>query len=380
MGISKAGTRRTSSSRPYAQRVTPLSDASPVQAADVPDRGGTRPSPGPAGKRSRSGLRFRYLGYTLRRLAQAVPLILIIICLNFFLIHAAPGDPVTALTGQVETSQEYISQLRAEFGLDRPLLTQLGIYIGKVLSFDLGYSLRFRQPVFELIAERVPATLLLMGTALVVSSFAGVLLGVVAARRPYGVVDNAATLLALAGYSMPVFWLGQLMLLAFALHIPLFPVQGMVSIRAPSEGVDYVLSVLHHLVLPATVYSIYNTTLVYRLTRVKMMDTLAQDFITTARAKGVPERRVVLRHALPNALLPIVTVIGYNFGFMLAGSVLVETVFGWPGLGRLMFEGINARDYPLLLGLFVVISFFVILVNVVTDILYAYIDPRILFK
>lgn len=360
--------------------MTCVSDASAHQRAGVPDQGGIARPPGRPGKRARTGLQFRYLGYILRRLAQAVPLVLIIIGLNFFLIHAAPGDPVTALAGQVETSPEYLAQLRAEFGLDRPLATQLGIYVGKVLSLDLGYSLRFRQPVFDLIVERVPATLLLMGTALVVSSFVGILLGIVAARRPYGIVDNVTTLVALAGYSMPVFWLGQLMLLAFALHIPLFPVQGMVSIRAPSEGIEYVLNVLHHLVLPATVYSIYNMTLVYRLTRVKMMDTLAQDFITTARAKGVTERRVVLGHALPNAMLPIVTVIGYNFGFMLAGSVLVETVFGWPGLGRLMFEGINARDYPLLLGLFVVISFFVILVNVVTDVLYAYIDPRILFK
>jgi peptide/nickel transport system permease protein len=228
--------------------------------------------------------------------------------------------------------------------------------------------------------SRVPATLLLMGTALVFSSVLGILLGVVAARRPYGLADNAATVVALAGYSMPVFWLGQLMLLVFALHNPWFPVQGMTSIRAPSEGWGRIADILHHLVLPAIVYGIYHLTLIYRLTRIKMMDTLVQDYVTTARAKGVGEGRVVFRHALPNALLPIVTVIGYNLGFMLAGSVLVETVFGWPGMGRLMFEAIGARDFPLLLGLFVVVSFFVIVGNVVTDLVYALIDPRILYK
>jgi peptide/nickel transport system permease protein len=330
--------------------------------------------------RGKSRMRFRYARYVARRLLQAVPIMLIILLINFSLIHAAPGDPVYAFIGQVETSPEYIEQVRREFGLDRPLVQQFTTYISKVLLLDLGYSLRFRQSVSELIASRIPATLLLMGTALVLSSVFGIVLGTLAARRPYGLVDNAATLLALGGYSMPVFWLGQIMLLAFALHLPWFPVQGMVSIRAPSEGWDRLLSIGHHLVLPSIVFGIYHLTLIYRLTRVKMIDTLVQDYITTARAKGVSEWRTIVHHALPNAMLPIITVIGYNLGFMLAGSVLVETVFGWPGLGRLMFEAISARDYPLLLGLFTVVSFFVILGNVLTDIVYALVDPRILYR
>ncbi|MDQ0327586.1 peptide/nickel transport system permease protein [Rhodopseudomonas julia] len=334
-----------------------------------------------AGKaRAKRGIRFRYARYVVRRLLQAVPIIVVIVLINFTLIQAAPGDPVYALIGQMETTPEYIAQVREEFGLDEPLPQQFLSYIAKIATFDLGYSFRFRQDVSGLIFERVPATFLLMGTALVISSILGIGLGVIAGRRPFGWTDNAATIFALAGFSIPVFWLGQLVLLVFALKLPWFPVQGMVSLRAPSHGWGYIASVLHHLVLPATVYGIYHLTLIFRMTRIKMMDVLVQDFITTARSKGAGERRVLFVHALPNAILPVITVIGYNFGFMLAGSVLVETVFGWPGLGRLMYEAINARDYPLLLGLFVVISLFVIIANVLTDIIYALIDPRILYR
>lgn len=280
----------------------------------------------------------------------------------------------------MDASAEYIDDLRREFGLDQPLWVQFWLYVAKVAQFDLGYSLRFRAPVLDLILGRLPATLLLMGTALIISSLLGVLLGVLAARRPYGAVDNTATVAALAGYSMPVFWLGQLMLLLFSLQLGWFPTQGMYSLRAPSEGWGRVLDIAHHLVLPAACYSIYNLALVFRLTRVKMQETLALDFITTARAKGLAESRVVLVHALRNALLPVITVIGLNFGFMLAGSVLTETVFAWPGMGRLLYEAIGARDYPVLMGLFTVLSVMVIAANVLTDIAYAIVDPRVVYR
>lgn len=320
------------------------------------------------------------LFYMLRRLGQLLPLLFVIIVVNFFVIHAAPGDPVDILTGSMEAGDEYIAQVREQFGLDKPLPVQLLTYVVKMLHFDLGYSLRFRQDVLSLILERLPATLLLMGTALVISSVVGVVLGAIAARRPYSLTDNAATLVALAGYSMPVFWLGQLLLLGFALQLDWFPVQGMYSLRAPSDGWGRVLDIAHHLALPALTYSIYHLALIFRLSRVKMQETLALDFITTARAKGVPERRVVYYHALRNAILPVVTIIGLNFGFMLAGSVLTETVFAWPGMGRLMYEAIMARDYPLLLGLFTVVSVMVIVANIVTDIVYAFIDPRVAYR
>lgn len=307
-------------------------------------------------------------------------MVFVIILVNFFLIHAAPGDPVSVLAGSLDADQAYLDRLREEYGLNEPLWIQFFTYVGRVVQFDLGYSLRFRQDVLDLILARMPATFLLMGTALVISSVLGAFLGVLAARRPAGLFDNAATLVAIGGFSMPVFWLGQILLLIFALQLQLFPVQGMVSLRAPSEGFARWVDIAHHLFLPALTYSIYHLTLIFRLTRVKMQEILEQDFIVTARAKGLGEGRVIFGHGLRNALLPIVTIIGLNFGFMLAGSVLTETVFGWPGMGRLMFEGINARDYPLLLGLFTIISLMVIAANVITDIAYAMIDPRVVFR
>ena len=321
-----------------------------------------------------------HLQYALRRLLQAVPLILIIIGINFILIHAAPGDPLDILLGPSEADPGIIAQIRAEFGLDQPVWVQLWNYYAKVLTLDLGASFRYREPVIDLIASRLPATLLLMGASLVVSTVVAVLLGILAAMRPYSALDNVTTLAALAGYSMPVFWLGQILLLVFALWLDWFPAQGMVSLRAPTEGVGRVLDIAYHLVLPAVTYGIYHLTLLFRLTRVKMQEVLAQDYIVTARAKGVSEARVVLGHALRNALLPLVTVVGLNFGFMLAGSVLTETVFAWPGTGRLLYEAILARDYPLLMGLFTCLASMVVAVNVATDILYALIDPRVVYR
>jgi ABC-type dipeptide/oligopeptide/nickel transport system permease component len=322
----------------------------------------------------------RLLRYILRRILQAVPLLLFVIVLTFLLVHAAPGDPIDILAGQMETTAEYRARLRAEFGLDQPLIVQLLTYVRRVLSLDLGHSLRYRRDVLDLIMSRLGPTLLLMGTSLVLSSIFGVLLGAIAARVPYSWTDNTATFVALAGYSMPVFWLGQLLLLLFALNLGWFPTQGMMSLRAPSEGLGRILDILHHLALPALTYSVYNLTLIFRLTRSRMQETLAEDYILTARAKGVHERGVVYHHALRNAMLPVVTVIGLNFGFMLAGSVLTETVFAWPGLGRLMYEAIMARDYPILMGLFIFISFLVIVANVITDIVYAFIDPRVVYR
>ena len=321
-----------------------------------------------------------HLEYALRRVLQAVPLVLVIIGINFILIHAAPGDPLDVLLGPTEADPVVIAQLRAEFGLDQPVWVQLWNYYAKVLALDFGASFRYREPVIELIASRLPATLLLMGTALTLSTIVAVALGILAAMRPYSTLDNATTVIALAGYSMPVFWLGQILLLVFALHLDWFPAQGMVSLRAPEEGVGRVLDIAYHLVLPTVAYGIYHLALIFRLTRVKMQDVLAQDYILTARAKGMSELRVVLRHALRNAVLPLVTVIGLNFGFMLAGSVLTETVFAWPGTGRLLYEAILSRDYPLLMGLFTCLATMVVAVNVVTDILYALIDPRVVYR
>jgi len=322
----------------------------------------------------------RLLAYSARRLAQAVPLVLVVVIINFFLIHAAPGDPVDMLLGGMDADPEFQAQMRRELGLDQPLWVQLWTYVSNMARLDLGYSFRFRQDVGALIMSRLPASLLLMGTSFVISVSFGILLGVVAAYRAGGLLERLLTGLTLSGYSMPVFWLGQLMLLVFAVGLGWFPIQGMVSLRTTSVGFDRVIDVAHHLALPALTYSVYQLTLIYRLTRVKMRETLSREFVKSARARGLSELRVVFRHAFPNAMLPVVTVMGLHVGHMLAGSVLTETVFAWPGLGRLMYEAIGARDFPLMLGLFTCISVAVIVANVVTDVIYAFIDPRVVYS
>lgn len=309
---------------------------------------------------------------------EGIPLILAIIIINFIIIHAAPGDPIIVLIGPFDVPQEYMNAMRAHLGLDKPLLHQLVIYIRSILKGDLGQSYIFRQSVARLILERIPPTLLLMGVQLVIFSLLGLIFGVISSRKPYSIMDNVTTLISLIGYSIPVFWLGQMLILFFAIYLDWFPAQGMMSLRFELTGVSYYFDIIHHLILPViSLGTSMSLCLITRLTRASMLEVLGMDYITTARAKGLAENSVVYKHALKNALLPVVTVIGMNFGFMLAGAVLTETVFGWPGLGRLMFEAINARDYPVLMGMFVVISVFVITVNIITDILYSFLDPRI---
>ena len=313
-------------------------------------------------------------------LFQAVPLIFVVMTVNFVLIHSAPGDPVHLLIGEGSASEELVEQTRAEFGLDRPLHVQFFSYIGNVLQLNLGYSLRYRQDVFDLILERLPASLLLMGTAFIISNIVGILLGLYAGTRKDTLADRVAVVLSILGYSMPVFFLGLIVLTVFSVMLGWFPTQGMYNIRNPQTGWGLVLDVAHHLVLPVFTYSAFQLALIFRVTRVKMQQVMREDFIITARAKGVTEGRVVFRHAVPNTLLPIVTVLGLNLEWLLAGSVLTETVFAWPGLGRLMFDAVSARDFPLLMGLFVVISSFVIIVNLITDVVYRMIDPRVRYS
>jgi ABC-type dipeptide/oligopeptide/nickel transport system permease component len=301
------------------------------------------------------------------------------IIVNFLLIHLAPGDPVTIFLGNLGTSQEYVQAVRERLGLDQPISVQLLIYMGNILRGDLGFSYVSQERVLTLILGRVPATLLLVGTALVLSSVFGVILGVISARRPYSLADNLNSFLALIGYSIPVFWLGQLLLMFLSLKLGLFPAQGMVSLRRMPTGLSYYLDVGHHLILPVLALGLRYLAVNSRYARASMLEVLSLDYVTTARAKGLPERRVFYRHALRNALLPVTTLFGINLGVIFAGAVLTEAVFAWPGLGMLMLNAVYARDYPVLMGLLLVISTMVILANLVTDILYAFLDPRIQF-
>lgn len=312
----------------------------------------------------------------MRRVLHALPLLLGIVVVNFTLIHLAPGDPISVLAGDYQLSEEQIQSLRRQMGLDRPLPVQLALYIWSLLAGDLGYSYVLQQPVLHLILDRMPATVLLMLTALSLYSLAGVAFGVLASLRPRSLADHLGTVGALIGYSIPVFWLGQMALLLFALWLDWLPTQGMYDVRRPARGVGWVLDVAWHLILPATVLGMRYMALNTRLTRASMLEELQQDYVVTARAKGLGEPTVV-RHALANAMLPTVTMFGVNLGLILAGSVLTEIVFGWPGLGQLTYNAIYTRDHPLLMGLLLVVSFGVILANLITDLLYEFLDPRI---
>jgi peptide/nickel transport system permease protein len=316
--------------------------------------------------------------YLLWRLAQIVPAVAGILLIAFVAVHTAPGDPVLALAGE-HGDAAYYAFIRSKFGLDRPLSEQLVIYVSRVATGDLGQSFVHGRPVAVVIVERLPATLLLIGTALVLSTSVGLALGVLAARRAGRPTDLAVRTASLLAHAMPSFWLAQMAAIALALGTGWFPVQGLTDARRALTGWRYALDVTHHLVLPALVLAAGELALTTRLTRTGMLEALATDYARTARAKGLSERGVV-RHALRNALLPLVAVVGGRAGLVVTGAVLVETVFAWPGLGQLLLSSIQTRDVPILLGLFLLASMAVIVANLVTDIAYAWLDPRIRYE
>ncbi|MDB5488377.1 MAG: transporter permease [Reyranella sp.] len=318
--------------------------------------------------------------YLLQRLLYTVPLLLGAVTIVFVLVHLAPGNPVDYIIGESGADKEMIARLTAEMGLDRPLYVQLLRYLGQVATGNLGYSFASNTPVLELILDRLPATLLLMGSQLVFSISLGITLGVLSARRPNSLLDNTITVFSLASFAIPVFWLGQLLILGFGYYLDWLPIQGMVNLRAGYTGFDHVLDVARHMILPVLTLTLYNLALILRLTRGSLLEVVGQEYIKVARSKGLSENTVMTKHALRNALLPVVTVIGLEFRALIAGAVLTETVFAWPGLGRLTFDAINARDYPLLMGMFIFISLLVAIGNLVTDLLYALLDPRIRYQ
>jgi peptide/nickel transport system permease protein len=314
----------------------------------------------------------------LSRILQGLALVLAVVVLNFVLVHAAPGDPVETIAGASGgMSPELMAQLRTQYGLDKSLPVQLGVYLGKVVSGDLGYSYFFNTPVVSMIAERVPATLLLVISAVLLAFVVGTTLGVLSSRKPNGVLSQFITVLSMVGFAAPVFWMGIMLVILFASVIPILPVSGMRSVDASGGGFKDALDVLHHLVLPTVTLGLVYLAQYSRLSRSSMLDVLGSDFIRTARAKGLAERVVMYKHALRNALLPVVTVLGLQFGNVMAGAILVETVFNWPGLGRLAFDSVLRRDYPTILGVLLFSSIVVIVMNILTDLAYRLIDPRI---
>ncbi|MBV7331357.1 ABC transporter permease [Chloroflexi bacterium TSY] len=313
-----------------------------------------------------------------RRLFNAIGLILAVIVLNFLLIHLAPGDPAEVIAGEMGgATEEMLDSIRAAYGLDQPITTQLAVYLGRVLQGDLGQSFFYNTPVAQLILTRVWPTLLLVVTALLMAIVGGTLLGVLASRNPDGLFSSVVTVLSLIGYSMPVFWSGLMLIILFASIIPIFPVSDMRDITFQGGPIGRALDVAHHLVLPAFTLAIIYLAQYSRISRASMLEVLGADYIRTARAKGLSESVVIGKHALRNAILPVVTLAGLQFGSLLSGAVLVEAVFNWPGLGTLAFDSILRRDFPTVLGILLFSSIIVIVANLVTDFCYQLIDPRI---
>lgn len=319
---------------------------------------------------------WRYVAW---RLAQVLPTCAGIVVIGFLLVHLAPGDPILALAGE-HGDEAYYEQMRERFGLDRPLPAQLATFAANIATGDLGVSYTQGRPALDIIVERLPATLLLSGTALVLSAVAGIALGVLAASRAGGVRDAAVNTASVGFYAAPVFWVGQLAVLVFAARFGWFPVQGMTDARNPATGWANVTDVAHHLVLPVLVLASQEVAVIARLTRVGLVDELRSDHIRTARAKGLPERVVLFKHGLRSALLPVVTVIGGRIGHLVAGVVVVETVFAWPGIGRLLLAAMQNRDIPILLGIFLLIAVAVVVANLLTDLAYAWLEPRIRYR
>lgn len=315
--------------------------------------------------------------YVLARLAQLLPIVFIVVVVNFVLIRLAPGDPIVYIIGDAPVPEEQVTELRKKLGLDGPLHQQLVIYLADIVVGNFGYSYISRAPVLEVILQRLPATLLLMISQYVLAIAAGIMLGVISARRQGTALDTGVTLLSVVGYAVPVFWLGQMLMLVFATKLGLFPAQGMLSLRYDLGPVEKALDIAHHLVLPALTLAFFNLALIARLTRSSMLQVLRLEYVIFARSKGLSERAVIYKHALRNAVLPVVTIIGMNIRTIIAGAVLTETVFAWPGLGRLAFDAIYTRDYPVLMAMFIFVGIVVVLANLLTDLAYAYLDPRI---
>jgi len=330
------------------------------------------------------------LKYTIRRLIAIIPVLLGLLVLISLLIEFIPGDPARVMLGQ-HVSEQALEVLRERMGLNRPFIVRFGIYLGNLFRGDWGTSIREGRPILTILAERIPATFELSLAAMIISSVAGVAIGILSAYRQYSVLDYAGMFIALVGISMPVFWLGLMMIYAFSLVVPILPFGGRLTTGVALNSVTgfYVLDaimtgngpalgdVLKHLVMPAIALGTIPMAIITRMTRSSMLEVLRQDYINTARAKGLASRVVVLRHAFKNALIPVVTVVGLNFGVLLGGAILTETVFAWPGLGTWLLDSIYARDYPAVQGgvLFIGASF--ILINLLVDLSYAWINPKV---
>jgi peptide/nickel transport system permease protein len=330
------------------------------------------------------------LGFIIRRSLIIIPTLLGVSIVVFLLLSITPGDPAELLLGERATV-ESLEAMREYLGLNEPLYVQYGLFLKRLIKLDLGETIWTRQKVSIEIKERFPATIELSLAAMFISCFFGVILGIISASKQYSVFDYLSMVVSLIGVSMPVFWLGLVLMLVFGLNLGWFPISGRIGINVELEAitnfyiVDAIITrnwaalrdVLHHLALPAIALSTIPMAIVARMTRSSMLEVLRQDYIKTARAKGLSEMKVVFKHALRNGLIPVVTVIGLQFGILLGGAILTETVFAWPGVGKWLFEGVIKRDYMVIQGGTMLVATVFVVVNTLVDLLYAFINPRI---
>jgi len=300
--------------------------------------------------------------YVIKRLLSIIPVLFGISLLLFFMLRALPGDPAQVLAGQMATPED-IELIRHQLGLDKPVYIQYAVFLGRLAKFDLGRSARTQNPVIQEIWARLPNTMLLAVVAITLACLFGIPAGIISAIKPYTFLDYLVTSAALFGMSMPVFWLGLMLVVVFSIMLPWLPAGGTGSWK--------------HVILPSITLTAFVVAFIARMTRSSMLEVLSQDYTTTARSKGLKEKVVVIKHALKNALIPIITVVGLQFGMLLGGAVLTETVFAWPGVGRLIVDSILARDYPVIQGTILIFGLIYTLINLMVDVIYAYVDPRI---
>ncbi len=313
----------------------------------------------------------------IRKVVAAFVTIAVIICANFFIFRMAPGDPVRMMFRDPRVSAESLELMKHKFGLDKPLSGQFVAFVKNLAKGDLGMSFSHRKPVVEVLAQRIPNTLLLVVTALVIATVLGVILGAVAGWVSGTRFDTFILSASVAMYSVPTFALGIILLLLFAYAIPIFPLGGITTPASGFEGFELIKDVGWHMFLPAFSIVIWYVGEYVVLTRSSMIEVMGQEYITTARAKGLKKWRILKNHALRNALLPVITITGVNLAFAAAGVIEAETVFAWPGIGRLAYDAVSQRDYPLLQGVFMLFAFAIVLANLTIDLIYGYVDPRI---
>ncbi len=317
--------------------------------------------------------------YLLRRSIQLFLVVFIVLILNFLIINLAPGDPAAIMAGELAT-KEYIEAVRKRWGLDKPIHERLINYISNILHGELGYSFTYSQPVLSLIVERIPITLILTLTSSVLAFTIGLLLAVRSAQKAFSREDIIISNLMLFLYSMPSFWLGIILISIFGVNLKLLPISGMVDVRASHTGLSLVADILMHAILPISTLTLIQVPVYYKITRNSIVEQSSEDYVLTFLMAGMDRSKLFRKYILRNSLLPPVTVFALHLGYILSGAALVEIVFGWPGMGRLLLGAVYSRDYPLIMGIYLVTSITVALANFLVDILYVLLDPRVRYK